>query len=51
MWVAPSLQKRGMEKMELVVIFVLLLALIGTNLLDEKPAHSVLDEGDGLPGR
>ena len=40
-----------MDIMELVVIFVLLLALIGTNLLDEKPPYTIFDEGDGNPGR
>ena len=37
--------------MELIVIFVLLLALVGTNLLDEKPTHTIFDEGDGFPRR
>jgi hypothetical protein len=33
--------------MQFIAIFVLLLALLGTRLLDEKPNRIVWEDGDG----
>ena len=37
--------------MEVVAIFVLVLALVGTRLLDEQPAPVIWDENDNHQGR
>jgi len=37
--------------MELIAIFALLLALIGTKLLEGSPSNTILDDGDHLAGK